>query len=430
MVRRVAAVLLGISVAFGLFGDTTAGLGGSDTPGISWVQRQGDWWLRLVSNESEVAADHPWSRGYRFPDRSGSARPYFQRHAGRWGLSPVLGPTVHESGTWGLIFGSAPELSAFSSLPRSTARWDYSALASPSVGLVTGLTARWGPLPAVADRQASSAVELDPPSDGRRLKPTGLDVRPGSLDEPVTAASAWVMSGSPPGRVVRSHVTRGLAAYERAGDVNGAEWGSYAYVSSGADEDDLDPLGFVARHSLLKARSLGTDTWEVWLCEIPDVTLSVDLEATVNLYNREITPFFLWLSDGLYRPVFHEGGTVQVDTEGPQPQYENYGCEDVVIERSEGGSNGAIVLINDPRVGGHSATPGVPSVGAVDFPRNRRFVLLTPGAFSPTSVLCQFVQFDTCEVPDFIALDVVMHEMGHAIYWPHVYGPLQGNYKE
>ena len=425
MVHRVAALLLGILLASGLFWDTTAGFGGSDTPGISWVQRQGDWWLRLVSNESEVAADHPWSRGYQFPDRSGSARPHFQGHAGRWGLSPVLGPTVHESGTWGLIFGLAPELSAFSSLPGFTARWDDSALASPSVGLVTGLTASWGPLPAVADRQASSAVELDPPSDGRWLKPTGLDVRPRSLDEPVTAAPAWVMSGTATGRDVRSHVTQGLVAHELDGGVNGAEWGSYASESSGADEDDLDPLGFVAKHSLLKARSLGTDMWEVWVCEVPDSSLNVDLEATVNLYNREITPFFWWLSDGLYRPVFHEGGTVQVDTEGPVSSPGDYGCEDVVFERSEGGSNGAIVLVNDPRLGVHVGTPGVPSVGAVAFPSNRRFVLLAPTAFSPTSVLCQFVQRDTCEFPDFISMDIVVHEIGHAIYWPHVYGPLQ-----
>jgi hypothetical protein len=44
---------------------------------------------------------------------------------------------------------------------------------------------------------------------------------------------------------------------------------------------------------------------------VPEGELDLVPEEVVNVLRAEITPYFVWLSGGRYRPVFRVGGTIE-----------------------------------------------------------------------------------------------------------------------
>ena len=77
-------------------------------------------------------------------------------------------------------------------------------------------------------------------------------------------------------------------------------------------------------------------------------------EVTATL-NAEITPYFQWLSEGAYTPAFVAGGTVESTDVIDQQEFEQERafapeCGNAVATASSSSPNGALIVVNDPRL--------------------------------------------------------------------------------
>ena len=79
-----------------------------------------------------------------------------------------------------------------------------------------------------------------------------------------------------------------------------------ASVSSDALDDRL---GLIAFSSSIRERTLGREIWEVWTCRTGGLLRPSPRPAAATLNNR-LAPYFQWMSDGDYQPVFTAGGSV------------------------------------------------------------------------------------------------------------------------
>ncbi|HVR32132.1 MAG TPA: S-layer homology domain-containing protein, partial [Acidimicrobiia bacterium] len=177
----------------------------------------------------------------------------------------------------------------------------------------------------------------------------------------------------------------------------------------GADELDL-----VAYADQVRAYSRGVDSWEVWVCDTANGGLSINPQTVTNLLNAQMDPYFIWLSDAMYRPVFQVGGTVTAGaTTWPDDPFDMQPeCRSRVAERASGATRGALIVVDAPYAGGF-ATAGVwcevVSTCPTTYPGNGRFAVV--GGATVMSV--------GGEPP---ALRTIAHELGHAISLPHSYG--------
>jgi hypothetical protein len=163
-------------------------------------------------------------------------------------------------------------------------------------------------------------------------------------------------------------------------------------------------------------RSQGVDTWEVWICDVPPDATSAVFAATarVTLEPAEVVAelgqvserFTDW-SSGVYQPVFVAGGRV-VLAHDAEPQ----SCSDTAITRAADTTRGVLVVATAQHRGDQ---PGGWSSGGdgCDEPcapsRSGRYIYVGAADFVAAAPL----------------LDLVEHEMGHALGWWHsAYDPL------
>lgn len=169
--------------------------------------------------------------------------------------------------------------------------------------------------------------------------------------------------------------------------------------------------------------SSGTDTWEVWICDVPDWSTPVDLASTVSSLNSNLGPYFQWLSGGNYTASFVVGGTVTSndviteDSVASQEQPFSPDCESQVASASTGGSNGALIVIDAPFDAGYATAgaicPEAPFSGCtISYPGNSRRAVVAAAAVTTVAPL---------QEPQWIT---VAHEIGHALNWAHSYGGL------
>ena len=157
----------------------------------------------------------------------------------------------------------------------------------------------------------------------------------------------------------------------------------------------------------------------MWICDVPNWSVPLDLATVTNQLNSQISPYFSWLSGGKYAPTFRLGGTVSsndvitADTNRLRLP-ELTGCENAVSQASSSSPNGALIVA-DGGYGegygnaGYSCPP--PFGGcATTFPNNLRQVVLGAGSVAPA--------------PPWTGAGtmVVAHEIGHALHWAHSYG--------
>ncbi|MEX2423831.1 MAG: S-layer homology domain-containing protein [Acidimicrobiia bacterium] len=175
--------------------------------------------------------------------------------------------------------------------------------------------------------------------------------------------------------------------------------------------DDLDLVSYAEQ---VRAYTWGLDTWQVWVCDTSNGGLALDPVNVSNLLNNELDPYFIWLSDSKYRPVFEVGGTVSAgETTWPDDPFDMQAeCRSAVSAAASGTSRGALIVVDAAYAGGF-ATAGVWCEVVADcpttYPQNGRFAVV--GGAAVTSV--------GGNPP---ALRTVAHEIGHAISLPHSFG--------
>jgi hypothetical protein len=191
-------------------------------------------------------------------------------------------------------------------------------------------------------------------------------------------------------------------------------------ANAAGDPYAADPLGLVPFiDTAQQVYSSGTDTWEVWVCEVANGDVTLDPVTVTNTVNAEITPYFQWLSEGAYTPVFVAGGVVESTDVIDQEEFEQErafapGCGDAVAAASDSSPNGALIVVNVGFDGGYGTFGGVcpedPFTGCTElFPGNSRRAVV--GTASVTLV-------DGFTEPQLIT---VAHEIGHAQNWAHSY---------
>jgi hypothetical protein len=191
-------------------------------------------------------------------------------------------------------------------------------------------------------------------------------------------------------------------------------------AGAAGDPYAADPLGLVPFiDTAQRVYSSGTDTWEVWVCDVANGDQTLDPAEVTATLNAEITPYFQWLSDGAYTPSFVAGSIVESTDVIDQEEFEQEqafapGCGDAVATASTRSPNGALIVVNVGFDGGYGTFGGVcpedPFTGCTEFfPGNSRRAVV--GAASVTLV-------DGFNEPQLIT---VAHEIGHAQNWAHSY---------
>ena len=191
-----------------------------------------------------------------------------------------------------------------------------------------------------------------------------------------------------------------------------------------AQEDPYaaDPLRLVPfADTVQRVYSSGTDRWEVWICRVSGPGVTIDLNVVVDDLNTIITPYFQWLSRGLYAPVFEAGGEVSSDDVVPavlnNESFQMPGCESAVESTTEGGAEGALIVVaadfDEGYATGGAFCPEAPFVGCVNsYPQNARRAIVGAAAVTTLAPGTE---------PSWSS---VAHELGHGLNWAHSYGGL------
>lgn len=190
-----------------------------------------------------------------------------------------------------------------------------------------------------------------------------------------------------------------------------------AAVAQDIDPYGSDPLDLIALRDETRDYSSGTDPWQVWVCDVPDGSISITPTQAINVMSGTVVPYFQAVSGNRYAPAFVAGGTVvasQPSGWADDPFRLQTECENLVVAQAPRGQAGALVVVDTSYPGGY-ATPGYScdTVGECPtvFPDNARMVVV--GAGTLISANGQLAELRT-----------IAHEIGHAIFWSHSYGGL------
>lgn len=187
---------------------------------------------------------------------------------------------------------------------------------------------------------------------------------------------------------------------------------------------EADPLGLIAGYELTTHYTLDSDLWDVWICQVPGGDLDLVLEEVVAVLRAELTPYFLWLSGGRYRPVFRAGGTVETTALNHRSDCFRPVWINSWKKEQEDRAEGAVFFLNKRSYASFGSlgpifylSPVEAALQATVFSENSRFVYLDGRSVLdddglPASPVAGLT------VPN---LFTVAHEFGHAIGFPHSY---------
>jgi len=190
-----------------------------------------------------------------------------------------------------------------------------------------------------------------------------------------------------------------------------------------ADPYAADPLHLVPfADTAQRLYTVGTDRWEVWVCDVPGWSAAVDPGTVAAGLNANVAPYFAWVSGGDYSPTFAAGGRVaSADAVSPDPARPESlaapGCESAVSAAATSNPHGALIVLDGGFDEGYATMgavcPEPPFTGcSTSYPANARTVVV--GAATVTTT-------EPFPAPQWIT---VAHEMGHALAWGHSFSGL------
>lgn len=200
-----------------------------------------------------------------------------------------------------------------------------------------------------------------------------------------------------------------------------------AVLAAGCGSDpsngDDSPIGVATPPALALLASTpspyatGVDVWEVWTCHVPitvghplydDDTwrLARTAEELTPIFERGVGDWFADRSHGLYRPVFRAGGRVRISSDEGDSD-----CVARALARVGAGANGVLVVADAVHRAGISGGWGRP--GRCGSPCRASTAAVTGRA-----VYVGAADF-TPAWGDQPPLDLVQHEIGHALDLPH-----------
>ena len=408
-----------------------ASRGGLDPPAAPKNVRlvaEGDGSVTVAWDSPEAEEGRRPPTGFRVRYRPAAIEPGSQPNPPGWPGSSRFASNVRE----GTVEGLANDVWYEVRVASVAGDWsDATVAARPGT---TPVTARLSGVPrnvrVVGEGLGSVTVAWDPPAEDISSV-TGYEVWYVRRQDRNTPGS-YAMSAEMLPADTSVHTVGGLVDYQRyeviVAAVNSVGRGLVSSVWATANRDDHGTLGLIADHRFARSYSLDTDRWEVWVCDVADGHERVDLQDAVSLMNREVTPYFSWLSGRRYRPEFMAGGTVRADGDRSGEHAGDYDCDDRVEEVSEGGSEGVVIILDKNITVSHGGL-GSRNSSYVDhtwqvtsgtFPENDREIELAASTVLPTSAYCP-----DCRYRNHIDLDIVAHEMGHALGWPHSFGGIR-----
>ena len=158
------------------------------------------------------------------------------------------------------------------------------------------------------------------------------------------------------------------------------------------------------------------DRFEVWVCRVPSnsmaewyvgrsLRLALDPSAIASTMSARVTSYFSDISGGRYRPRFSAGGSIQLG-----PSDDSQSCADQALDAT-GDDVDAVMLVADAEHRGDQpggwGRPGVRcTTSRCPARRSRRAIYVGAADFHP----------DWGPIP---ALDLIEHEIGHSLGWPH-----------
>ena len=145
-------------------------------------------------------------------------------------------------------------------------------------------------------------------------------------------------------------------------------------------------LEYAPGRDIVQSLAVGEDPWNVWICERADIT-----EDVPSFLNRQLAPYFEWLSGGQYRIRFQHG-------EDPTPEVSAImrGCGDNSrhVKRVEG----THVFVGSPLGGGIA---GLAFQGSFDSREGK------------------FYRNAWVDAGGIYHIGIYAHEIGHTLGWPH-----------